>query len=122
MAWRWSKKKAEPKHGESQPVIDTERYAGKPLLRLLELYVIWAVGLLPDEDAKRLTAMAPKLTDTFGGDGSWQDALAVTMQMPENMPDLIRDMWAKNQAIAASQNSTLDVQAFAEMFVDRNLT
>jgi hypothetical protein len=92
------------------------------LLRLLELYVIWALGQLSDEDAARLQAMAPKLTDLYGGDGSWQDALATTMELPGNMPELIRETWVKNQGIAAANGVELGSQQFAEMFVDSNLT
>ncbi|MFO1015780.1 MAG: hypothetical protein U1E50_18650 [Caulobacteraceae bacterium] len=65
--------------------------------------------------------MAPKLTETFGGDGTWQSALATTMQMPANMPELIRGMWAKNQEIASANQVELRPQHFAEMFVDSNL-
>ena len=121
MSWPWSKKETVSEAPKSGLSVNPERYAGKPLLRLLELYVIWALGQLSDEDSARLLAMAPKLTDTFGGDGTWQDALATSMHMPGNMPDLIRDMWAKNQGIATANGVELRPQEFAEMFVDSNL-
>lgn len=119
MRWLRSKKAETPRPAGR---IDPERYTGKPLLRLLELYVIWAVGKLSDEDASRLQGMAPKLTEMYGGDGTWQSALATTMQMPENLPELIREMWAKNQTIASVNKVDLQPQQFAEMFVDSNLT
>lgn len=121
MGWPWSKKEAAPETPTSDPNPKPERYVGKPLLRLLELYVIWAIGQLSDGDALRLKAMAPKLTDTFGGDGTLQDALETTMHLPGNMPELIRDMWASNQGIAAANGVELHPQQFAEMFVDSNL-
>lgn len=119
MGWPWSKK---PKSPVAEIQTEASRYAGKPLLRLLELYVIWAIGELPDEEARRLETMSPKLAETFGGDGTWQGALAATMEMPPNMPDLIREMWAKNQGIASLNHVELRPQQFAEMFVASNLT
>jgi hypothetical protein len=98
----------------------TNRYDGKPLLRLLELYVVWAVGALSEADDARLTQMASKLAQTFGGDGSWQSAVAASIAMPAEMPDLIRGMWAKNSEIAATNGVELPAQQFAEIFVDNN--
>lgn len=121
MGWPWSKKEAALEPGKSAPSANPERYAGKPMLRLLELYVLWSLDHLSDDEASRLQAMAPKLTGTFGGDGTWQDAITTTMELPENMPELIREMWAKNQQIAVTNGVELSPQQFAEMFVDSNL-
>lgn len=122
MNWPWSKKKTHPEPPAAQPGAEIDRYAGKPLLRLLELYVLWALGRLAQKDEVSLQAMAPKLTGLYGGDGSWQSALATVMHMPEHMPDLVREMWAKNQDIATANGVELLPQQFAEMFVDKNLT
>lgn len=122
MNWPWSKKKVHPEPSTDQPGAEIDRYAGRPLLRLLELYVLWALGRLAQEDEASLQVMAPKLTGLYGGDGSWQSALATVMHMPENMPDLVREMWTKNQGIAIANGVELFPQQFAEMFVDQNLT
>ncbi|WP_027052506.1 hypothetical protein [Mesorhizobium erdmanii] len=96
------------------------RHEGKPLLRLLELYVLWAIGELSQESEDGLKKMAPKLQSIYGGDGQWYDAIAQSMHMPEGMPAAIRDMWARNLKIARDNNVTLTPQQFAEMFVDNN--
>jgi hypothetical protein len=101
--------------------VDTNRYKGKPMLRLLELYVLWAIGELTSDDDARLEAMAPKLQQTLGGDGTWQGALASTMHFPATMPEAIRDLWERNSGIAKANGERLDSQRFAEMFVDANL-
>jgi hypothetical protein len=88
----------------------------------LELYVLWSIGELAPDDSATLSAMAPKLKGTFGGDGTWQSAVAASMKMPPEMPSLIRSNWTKNQAIAAANNAKLTPQAFVEMFVDSNFT
>ncbi|RUU50123.1 hypothetical protein, partial [Mesorhizobium sp. M2C.T.Ca.TU.002.02.1.1] len=72
-----------------------KRYEGKPLLRLLELYVLKAIGELSRESEELLNAMAPKLQAIYGGDGRWEDAIAKALHMPDTMPDAIGDMWKK---------------------------
>ncbi len=97
------------------------RYQGKPLLRLLECYVLWAIDELGAGEATALREMTPKLQGIYRVDGTWQDILASIMQMPPNLPTLIRTLWDKNSEIARKAGSTLTPQAFAEMFVDQNL-
>jgi len=100
---------------------DSSRYDGQPLLRLLELYVLWAIGELPQAEQDRLNTMAPKLQSIYGGGGEWHDAIAAAMHMPPEMPEAIRDMWVRNLEIARTNGITLPPQQFAEMFVDENL-
>ena len=97
------------------------RYDGKPLLRLLECYVLWAIGELASEQQSLLEGMTPRLQTTYATQGKWQDVIAKAMGFPPNMPDLIRDMWARNQVTAQTQGLSLPPQQFAEIFVDRNL-
>jgi hypothetical protein len=42
--------------------------------------------------------------------------------MPADMAVAIRGMWTRNLEIARAKGVTLQPQAFAEMFVDENLT
>ena len=102
--------------------MDNARYDGKPLLRLLELYVLKAIDELPLPEQDTLNKMAPKLQAVFGGEGEWHQAVAAAVHMPANMPQVIRDMWAKNLEIARTNNvPALSPQKFAELFVDENL-
>ena len=102
---------------------DTSRYEGKPLLKLLELYVLKAIGQLPVAEEEALERLAPKLKVLYGGNGPWQDAIAAAVRAPANMPAAIREMWDKNLEIAGANNvPALTPQQFAEMFVDENLT
>jgi hypothetical protein len=98
------------------------RYDGKPLVRLLELYVLKAIDELPPAEQDTLTRLAPKLHTVYGGNGQWDEAVAAAVQMPPEMPVAIRDMWAKNLEIARTNNvPPLSAQKFAELFVDENL-
>lgn len=101
--------------------MSSPRYQGKPLLRLLECFVLKAINELSAVDAENLKSMQPKLAKIYGKQGSWDQIIAATMEFPENMPILIREMWDRNQGIAKQQNVTLAPQQFAEMFVDQNL-
>ncbi len=102
-------------------VIDNPRYREKPFLRLLECYVLWAIDELPLARAQTLREMTPTLRSTYHVEGDWQEIIAAVMELPENMPSLIRDLWVKNQQIARQAGATLTPQQFAEMFVDENL-
>jgi hypothetical protein len=100
---------------------EKERYKGKPLLKLLELYVLDSIDELPESDRKTLEKMAPKLGELYGGCGTWKEAIAAAVRMPAHMPSAIRDMWQKNTQVARERGETLTPQQFAEMFVDTNL-
>ncbi len=99
---------------------DRNRYEGQPLLRLLELYVLDAIGQLSPADDERLVAMTPKLRSIYHAEGDWRDVLAGAMHLEPNTPVRIREVWSKNQEIARSRNATLPPQQFAELFVDQN--
>ena len=96
------------------------RYDGKPLLRLLELYVLRAIGELPEQERQTLEKMAPKLKAIYGGNGEWHEAIAAAVHMPADMPTAIRDVWAKNLEVARANGVILHPQMFAEIFVDEN--
>lgn len=97
------------------------RYDGKPLLRLLELYALRAIGHLDPDDEARLEAMAPKLREIYGSSGEWHEVVAASVKLPPDLPAAIREMWERNQQIARDNQVTLTPQMFVEMFVDQNL-
>ena len=100
-------------------MVGNPRYDGKPLLRLLELYVLWAIGELPQMEQQTLERMAPKLGEIYGGNGTWHEAVAAAVHMPADMPMAIRDRWAKAAPRAALlDDAALTPQAFAETVVD----
>jgi hypothetical protein len=97
------------------------RYRGKPLLKLLECYVLWTIDHLSEADSHMLTQMTPKLESVYGVNGDWRQIIVAVMNLPPNMPELIRNMWARNTEIARRAGTALTPQQFAEMFVDKNL-
>ena len=101
---------------------NTDRYNGKPMLRLLECYTLRAIGQLETEYETMMAEMAPNFQSVYKVNGEWHEIIEKVMELPPHMPELIRDMWNKNQEIALQNNTTLSPQTFAEMFVDQNLT
>ena len=97
------------------------RYRGKPLLRLLECYVLKCVDQLSNEDLTNLAAMQPKLSEIYGIKGTWDQIIAAQMDFPDEMPIMVRQIWDKNQEIAKTNGVTLSGQQFVEMFVDQNI-
>jgi hypothetical protein len=98
-----------------------DRYDGKPLLRLLEFYVLKAIGELSQPDEEKLAQIAPRLHALYGGNGEWHDAIAASMEMPANMQALIRETWRKDLDIAAAHGAVaLTPEEFAKLFVDAN--
>jgi hypothetical protein len=96
------------------------RYVGKPLLRLLECYVLWSIDELPAKDAASLASMTPKLRELYKSDGQWQDIIAGIFDMSAEMPKHLKALWAKNVEIARKSGAVLLPQQFAEMVVDEN--
>src|ERR1700759_761244 len=102
---------------------DDQRYHGKPLLRLLEFFVLRAIGELPIPEQEALDRLGPKLQAVYGGDGSWHAAIAAAVRMPPETAGAIRDMWTRNLEIARANGvEPLTPQKFAEMVVDESLS
>ena len=98
-----------------------QRYAGKPFLRLLECYVLSAIGQLSSEDQGRLVAMTPKLQSLYTRQGSWSDIVAAEMGFPSNMTETIKKCWTENRKRAEENGEDLLPDHFAQIFVDENL-
>jgi hypothetical protein len=98
-----------------------QRYDGKPFLKLLDCYVLWAIGELPEENVRSLKEMTPKFRLIYGKEGDWQQIVSAVMELPPNMPTLVKELWVKNTEIARKNGVTLTPLRFAERFVDNNL-
>lgn len=96
------------------------RYAGKPFLRLLECYVLDAIGELSDEQQATLRAMEPKLHEVYGVRGSWQAVIEAQMDFPATVADKIREIWRTNAEKFASAGTPINAEDFAQHFVDTN--
>jgi hypothetical protein len=96
------------------------RYKGKPFLRLLELYVFWAIGELPAKEEAFLENITPNLQTTFKRGGNWQSIIAAEMDFPSDLPEMLGKLWERDCEIARQNRVILTTQQFAEMIVDQN--
>lgn len=93
------------------------RYDNKPLLRLLELYVLNAIDEISEMEKKHLAAMEPKLQSIYGISGRWDEIIASVMKFESDVPERIGFAWQQNVENAANKGIDLSPQMFAEMFV-----
>lgn len=98
------------------------RYDGKPMLRLAELYVLWTINEISEQDEANTQALTPKLRALFNHDGQWYEIIPSVLGLPETAGDEIRRIWATTQESLAAENVSIPPQAFAEKFVDDNFT
>jgi hypothetical protein len=99
----------------------SDRYAGKPFLKLLDCYVLDSIGHLDAESDAALTAMEPQLHDIFGAKGKWRAIVTERMQFPDGMPGAILDVWQKGKdKFAAVNGQEPDPGEFTRIFVDTN--
>jgi hypothetical protein len=112
MGW-FSKKK-----GQAPPV-DPDRYKGKPLLILLENYVLDCIGCLPKEKVPAITSMIQRV---YGGGDDWKATLRSTLRLDDALDENLRQMWLRNQDLAKQSNQSLPPEEFARMVVDENFS
>jgi len=97
-----------------------DRYDGKPLLRLMECYVLKAIDALDTQEESGLERMEPGLSKVLGRKGSWDKMLAEEMNLPGGLSGEIHKIWRESCQIAARESEALEPNDFAQMFVDAN--
>jgi hypothetical protein len=99
-----------------------DRYTHRPLIMLLDKYVLWSIGELSDEEEVKLQKIAPYIQKTFNFSGTWQEVIAQMMEFPAHLPADLHALWLRNLEIARTHNDNLTPQRFAEMIVDENFS
>ena len=96
-------------------------YEGKPFLRLLDAYVLDAIGELDADSDAALTAQEPSFHAMFGVTGGWRTIVVQRMQFPDGMAGAINEVWTKGCAkFIAAQGHEPDPVEFMRGFVDTN--
>ena len=96
------------------------RYDGKPFQRLLDCYVLKAIGCLDAQQEAALCAMESKLAQVYGTEGSWDVIVANQMDFADELPAQIASIWEAGKAKAAALGLTVDPKEFTSQFVDTN--
>ena len=95
------------------------RYEGKPMLRLIELYVLSAIGHLKDSDRVALEGMAPTLRRTLAPGNSWDEIVSAQMEFSIGMSDAVRSNWERWQKHREGRGEPIDPEIFARVFADQ---
>ena len=99
------------------PNAEPDRYRGRPLLIVLENYVLAAIGVLPKEADQRLAQLVKSV---FGGDDDWKKTVRQQLELSDEIDDSFRELWNRNQAIAKQNGIELHPVQFAKEVVDTN--
>jgi hypothetical protein len=99
------------------PEAEPDRYRGRPLLVVLENYILAAIGELSAEKQARVT----KIVQTVFGDGTdWMKTVRRQLRLGDGLDASLREMWERNQATAAQNGITFHPVQFAKMVADQN--
>jgi hypothetical protein len=104
-----------------KPVPGEERYGEKPLLRLLELYVLWSIGELDEDSEQALIDDTPKIREWLSATGTWQQVVAAHMDCADDKPQEIRDFWLYCVDDAKKHQVILEPEQFAVAYVNERL-
>jgi len=99
------------------PHAEPERYQGRPLLIVLENYVLDCIGKLPPESSQKLAGLMQK---ALGGGPDWKQTLREMLHLDPSMDEELRKLWIKNEALAKQDGTLLHPVQFAKMVVDEN--
>ncbi len=96
-----------------------ERYRGRPLLLVLENYVLAAIGEISDEQRER---MATFVQATFGGSEDWMLTVREKLSLANTLDAELCQVWERNRALAKEHGLDLAPNHFAQLLVDENFT
>jgi hypothetical protein len=96
---------------------EPERYKGRPLLIILENYILSAIDQLPQDKCE---VAAQLVQATFGGDKNWMQTIRKELALNDSIDESLRQLWANNQSIAKQNSMTLQPVQFAKMIADQN--
>jgi hypothetical protein len=93
-----------------------ERYRGRPIILVLEAYVLDTLGELPP----RMQELVPELVQrAFGGSGGdWKATVRQQLRWKPEMDQAILDDWKRYQAKAEKEGQVANSLDFAQQFAD----
>jgi hypothetical protein len=97
-----------------------DRYTGKPFLRLLDSYVLDAIGQLSAQQRAGLEQVQGKLQAVYKTTGAWQDIVRQQLDLPLSFPLSVQKVWKGYLDAAHSQGISVSPGEFVQRFVDEN--
>jgi hypothetical protein len=99
------------------PNSEPERYQGRPLVLILENYILDVVGELPLDKQASIRQIVQRV---WSGGDDWKATVRRELQFGDDLDEHLRQMWTRNQQIACEQKVELQPVSFAKMVVDQN--
>jgi hypothetical protein len=101
-------------------VSDGTRYEERPFLKLLDCYVLRAIGQLDEAQDQALRTIEPQLAGVYGKEMRWFEVVSDQMEFPDNIDASIRQVWVAAQMKAGELEEQIDPAEFTRQFVDTN--
>ena len=96
---------------------EPDRYQDKPLLIILENYILDCIGALAPDRQELVRGVVQR---SFGGGADWKQTIRSMLQMDGSLDEQLREMWQQNQATAQAAGVELQPVQFAKMVADQN--
>ena len=108
-----------PADNASLPFVEAEpnRYAGRPLLIVLENYVLDCIGELPPDKQGSARSVVQRV---WAGGEDWKATVRAQLHLEPSVEEALRGMWSRNQELAKQHDEPLHPIQFAKMVVDQN--
>jgi len=97
---------------------EPDRYVGRPLLIVLENYVLDCIGALEPDKQVLARSIVQRV---WGGGDEWKATVRAQLKMEPSLDESLRGMWSRNQELAKQRDQSLHPIQFAKMIVDQNL-
>lgn len=95
------------------------RYRDRPFLRLVDAWMLDAIGHLPRHVDKALSDREAQFALQFGERGRWRDMVARRLDLPPGMAGAVREVWMKGRPrFVAAHGHEPDPGEFVRTFVD----
>jgi hypothetical protein len=96
-----------------------QRYEGRPLLILLENYVLACIGALTAEHTVRVADLTRRAFGAPSG-ADWMEVLRTQLDLAPTICDSIRERWQVAVTTLQAEGEPIDPVAFARGLVDAN--
>ena len=97
-----------------------DRYDGRPLLRLLDCYILDTIGELPQAQQETLQRIEPNLQQAFGSTAGWRGIVEEQMGLLPSVALGMETLWANFQQDEQRLGNHAKPSDFVRAFVDQN--
>ena len=97
-----------------------DRYQGRPLLRLLDCYILDTIGELPPQQKETLQKLEPRLQQAFGSAGDWRSIVEEQTGLLPSAALAMETLWAGFQQTEQRLGNQARPADFVREFVDQN--